>query len=82
MDSFWMDLRHSIRMLVKNPGFTAAAVVCLMLGIGATNIEIWRKGEEEPRISLHLISRLSEEVVRARLFNSLRSGASALRKWV
>ena len=36
MESFWMDLRHSIRMLLKNPGFTLAAVVCLMLGIGAT----------------------------------------------
>jgi len=36
MDSFWMDLRHSIRMLLKNPAFTIAAVVCLMLGIGAT----------------------------------------------
>ncbi|HUJ31282.1 MAG TPA: ABC transporter permease [Candidatus Acidoferrum sp.] len=36
MESFWMDLRHSIRMLLKNPGFTIAAVICLMLGIGAT----------------------------------------------
>lgn len=36
MESFWMDLRHSIRMLLNNPGFTLAAVVCLMLGIGAT----------------------------------------------
>ncbi|HTS11107.1 MAG TPA: ABC transporter permease [Candidatus Limnocylindrales bacterium] len=36
MESLWMDLRHSIRILLKNPGFTLAAVVCLMLGIGAT----------------------------------------------
>lgn len=36
MGSIRMDLRHSVRMLLKNPGFTLAAVVCLMLGIGAT----------------------------------------------
>ena len=37
MNTFWMDLRHGARMLIRNPGFTLAAVLCLALGIGATS---------------------------------------------
>lgn len=35
METFFRDLRYSVRMLVKSPAFTAVAVISIALGIGA-----------------------------------------------
>ena len=35
MDAFFRDIKHSVRMFLKTPGFTVTVIAALALGIGA-----------------------------------------------
>jgi len=35
IETIWQDLRHGVRMLRKNPGFTVIAIISIAIGVGA-----------------------------------------------
>ncbi len=35
MENFWQDLKHSLRMFLRSPGFTLTAIAAIALGVGA-----------------------------------------------
>ena len=35
LETLWRDLRHGARMLAKNPGFAAVAMLSIAVGVGA-----------------------------------------------
>ena len=45
LEVFWHDLRYGLRMLRRSPGFSALAILCLTIGIGATtSVFSWIEG--------------------------------------
>jgi len=68
MQTLWQDLRYGVRMLKKNPGFTAVAVLTLAVAIGANAVVfsvinglILRPLNVPQAQSLHIIERASDK---------------------
>ena len=67
LETLWQDVRYGARMLRKNPGFAAVAVLTLALGIGA-NTSIFTVTNTLMLRSLSLPVRDPHELVQASVF--------------
>src|SRR6266705_830011 len=71
MNTLARDFRHAVRMLLKSPGFTLAAILSLAIGIGA-NYNLTSQGDPERvctiRVSSKLLPMLGQRAALGRVF--------------